>query len=89
MVATQDRAVREIPLAEARPGDVGTVSCSSLAPDDAAMLRAMGLRDRSRIRLCRVGEPCIVELMGCSGCSCRIGLSRPLAQRVTMLSVGA
>jgi Fe2+ transport system protein FeoA len=52
---------------------------------DAAMLRAMGLRPQATVRLCRLGEPCIIEVMSgepsCSD-SCRIGLARVLAERV-------
>jgi hypothetical protein len=65
------------------------------------MLRAMGLRVNARVRICRLGEPCIVELVGgtsanagatdaCprgSACTCRIGLAKPLARRV-MVGVG-
>jgi len=55
---------------------------------DAALLRAMGLRPNAKVRLCRLGEPCIVEVMtgagdgtckGPGGCWCRIGLAKPLA----------
>lgn len=86
MVAQVDTPQRPdaTPIAESRPGTVGRVCCEGLDRADASMLRAMGLRDRARVRLCRVGEPCIVQVMGACGCSCRIGLSRPLAQRVTL-----
>jgi len=33
-----------------------------LAEEDAALLRAMGLCTNARVRLCRVGEPCIVAI---------------------------
>jgi len=71
-----------VAIAEAKPGQTGVVCHTGLDEHDAAMLRAMGLRPRSRVRICRVGEPCIVEVLGASGCACRIGLSRPLARRV-------
>lgn len=60
---------------------------------DASLLRAMGLRPRSLVRVRRTGEPCIVEVLtgvkgdggGCAsegGCWCRIGLAKVLAERV-------
>ena len=70
-------------------GQMATVFQTSLDPSDAALLRAMGLRPSARIRICRLGEPCIVEVLSgtdsCGrpgGCACRIGLARPLAERV-------
>jgi hypothetical protein len=54
----------------------------------------MGLRLSARIRLCRLGEPCIVEVLSggesCGrkgGCACRIGLARPLADKVLVGSI--
>jgi hypothetical protein len=68
---------------------MATVFQTCLDPSDAALLRAMGLRPSARIRVCRLGEPCIVEVMSGSdscnrpgGCACRIGLAKPLAERV-------
>ena len=64
-----------------------------LDPEDAALLRAMGLADRVRVRVCRVGEPCVVALgtvegkhCHCHG-HCRIGLSRGLAERIWVMVV--
>lgn len=81
-------------LTALQAGQMATVFTTSLDPADAALLRAMGLRPAARIRVCRLGEPCIVEVMSggdsCNrpgGCACRIGLARPLAERV-MVTVG-
>lgn len=80
-----------VALTTLRPGQSGVVCESQLDPSDAAMLRAMGLRPNATIRVCRLGEPCIVEVMtggvvredcGRPDCRCRIGLARPLAERV-------
>lgn len=85
-----------VPLTELRPGQTATVVEIQMESGDAAMLRAMGLRVDMQVRVCRLGEPCIIELMGgrkaspqatadCprgAGCTCRIGLSRPLARNV-------
>jgi Fe2+ transport system protein FeoA len=76
-------------------GQMATVFQTSLDPGDAALLRAMGLRPSARIRICRLGEPCIVEILSgtdsCGrpgGCACRIGLARPLAERVMVGQIG-
>jgi hypothetical protein len=74
---------------------MATVFQTCLDPNDAALLRAMGLRPSARIRICRLGEPCIVEVLSGSdscgragGCACRIGLAKPLAERVMVGLVG-
>lgn len=73
-----------VPLTALKTGECGVVCETCLADRDAAMLRAMGLRPSARIRVCRLGEPCIVEVLGANpaGCGCRIGLARPLAERI-------
>ncbi|MBS0198441.1 MAG: ferrous iron transport protein A [Planctomycetes bacterium] len=65
-------------------GAEGIVCETCLDAKDAAVLRAMGLRPRARVRVCRLGEPFIVEVMASvpGGCGCRIGLAKALAQRV-------
>lgn len=73
---------RAVPLTAMARGDRGVVCETCLGADDAAMLRAMGVRPRAQIQVCRLGEPCIVQVAcGCGG-RCRIGLSRALAQRL-------
>lgn len=42
-----------------------------------AMLRSLGLTDGSRFRVCRMGDPCIIQVR-----STRIGLSREVARSV-------
>ena len=50
---------------------------AELAPQDCALLRALGMTDRCLLRVCKVGEPCIVEVR-----STRIGLSRTVARGI-------
>ena len=71
-----------IPLTQLKRGECGMIQGCDVSDDDQALLRAMGLRERAKIVVCRLGEPCIVRVMGGCGCSSRIGLSRPLAERV-------
>ena len=78
-----------VAIADARPGQIGHVCHTNLEEEDAAILRAMGLRPQARVRVCRVGEPCIVEVIAGSGCACRIGMSLPLARLVLLADVCA
>ena len=45
--------------------------------DSRALLRSLGLTDACRLRLCKVGDPCIVQVR-----ATRIGLSRAVAGSV-------
>lgn len=92
------RVMQRIRLSEAPHGFVGVVCHHELSVTDAELLRAMGLRPSARVRVCKPGEPCIVQVLagcgheggpgGLSGCSCRIGLSGSLARRVSLETVG-
>jgi hypothetical protein len=90
---------RAVALSTLRAGQTAVVCAAMTDPsmhaDDAAYVRAMGLRPSATVRVCREGQPCIVEVVSGSGegsacCgtgACRIGLSRELAQRVYVESV--
>lgn len=58
-------------------------------PADAALLRAMGLRPGVRVRVIRLGQPSIVEVLGAEACGCacasRIGLTKELAAKVLVV----
>lgn len=71
-----------VPLAQLGVGRCGVVNGSSLGASERRLLSAMGLRERATVMLCRLGEPCIVRVMSGCGCSSRIGLARPLADKV-------
>lgn len=75
-----------IPLLQMATGAQGQVSAAALDDKDAAMLRAMGVRPSAMLRVCRVGEPTIVELVpdgpGVCRSGCRIGLAKSLAARI-------
>lgn len=75
-------------LSGLRVGEVGVVQGSDLEADGAATLRAMGLRPSVTVRVCRIGHPCIVEVGNVAGATCRIGLARPLAERVMVTVAG-
>jgi len=86
-----------VPLTSLAPGSLARVCETCLDPLDASMLRAMGLRPAATLRLCRSGEPCVVEVYpGSAGqgtqcerpdCRCRIGLARLLAERVMVTPI--
>lgn len=71
------------------PHAAGTVSLADLAPGATAvlrhvldphsrdLLRSLGLVHGAALRLCRVGDPCIIQVR-----STRIGLSKSVAQSV-------
>lgn len=76
-----------IPLTQLRVGQRGVVSDVDL--EDRAVLSAMGLSERAQVKLCRMGEPCIVAVgCACSPGACRIGLSRKIADRVYVTTEG-
>lgn len=90
-------APHAVRLTDLRADQTGVLVEARLDSGDAALLRAMGLCDRSTIRLCRLGEPCVVAVGGrlapdakactCGG-TCRIGLARPLADRIFVTVLG-
>ena len=76
-IITTSRIVR---LTQLTRGERGVIAETRTDADSKALLGAMGLRPNEPIRLCRHGEPCIVLTGACE--SCRIGLTRKLADRV-------
>jgi Fe2+ transport system protein FeoA len=70
----QNCSTSRVALSELRKGQTGVVCGSELSLEDSATLRAMGLCQDARIRLCRRGEPCIVAVgSGGSICGCGVG----------------
>lgn len=102
-VAPVPEATTTLPLTCLKVGQTGVVASASLDREDAKLLAAMGLCEGASIRLCRLGQPCIVAVGGgvvraridATGCcggggvsgSCRIGLARPLAERISVTVV--
>ena len=95
MKVTSEISKQAEPLSTKAQGWKGVV-VDSAANDqnerDGPVLRAMGLRPAARVRVCRVGEPTIVEVVGGVGetcrCGCRIGLCRELAAKVMVRPEG-
>lgn len=61
-------------------GGTARLHGADLAAEDCALLRAIGMTDRCRLRVCKVGEPCIVEVR-----FTRIGLSRAVADGILVV----
>ncbi|MFQ5655793.1 MAG: ferrous iron transport protein A [Planctomycetota bacterium] len=78
--AAGPRATRAVRLAELPAGARATLHDDDLDEPDRALVRAMGLTERSDLRICRQGEPCIVQVE-----RTRVGLSRGLARRIFAL----
>lgn len=51
-----------------------------LAADEAALLQALGMTDRCRFKVCKIGDPCIVQIR-----ETRIGLATAVAHRILAL----
>ncbi len=71
-----------VSLAQLKPGTTATLTHTSLDDNDAQLLRAMGLRPNATLRVCRTGQPCIVELPDHCGPGCRIALAKDLAKKL-------
>ena len=69
-----------VPLSRIAPGEMARFHAAELAPQDCALLRALGLTDQCVMRICKVGEPCIVQVR-----STRIGLSRSVADGILVV----
>lgn len=72
----------EVCLTSLEAGQVGLLTRTTLGDGDAALLRAMGLRPKARVRLCQAGEPWIIEVRRSGGACSRIGLARAIAAHV-------
>lgn len=65
-----------VPLLDLAPGTMAILR-DVLDPQSHAVLRSLGLTDGARLRICRLGDPCIIQVR-----STRIGLSKVVAQSI-------
>ncbi len=68
---------KAVPLAEMQAGDRGRRHATRARPEESRLLHAMGLTGSSDIRVCKTGEPCIVQVH-----ATRLALSAALARRI-------
>ena len=73
-------AAEPVRLSELAVGKVVRLHLADLPAQDCALLGALGLTDRCVLRICKVGEPCIVQVQ-----STRIGLSRSVADGIMVV----
>lgn len=70
-------------LSTLAPGQVATLHGADLTSHDCALLSALGLTDKCLLRICKIGEPCIVQVH-----ATRIGLSRSVADSILVVPQG-
>lgn len=70
-------------LTELAEGERARVEQRTVGPLEAELLAALGLREGSELRVCRAGDPCIVEVR-----SARIGMTRRVAEQLAVRRVG-
>ncbi|HWB15618.1 MAG TPA: FeoA family protein [Vicinamibacterales bacterium] len=71
---------RPVRLSDLAAGRTARMHAATLTPQDCALIRALGLTDRCLMRICKVGEPCIVQVH-----ATRIGLSRTVADGILVV----
>jgi Fe2+ transport system protein FeoA len=65
-----------VPLLTLAPGTIAVLR-QVLDERSRAVLRSLGLTDGARFRVCRLGDPCIIQVR-----STRIGLSKVVARSI-------
>jgi Fe2+ transport system protein FeoA len=73
---TTARLAATVPLLDLAPGTIAVLR-QVLDEQSRAVLRSLGLTDGARLRICRLGDPCIIQVG-----STRIGLSKIVAQSI-------
>ena len=73
---------RPVSLADLAVGDVAHVHQADVEDSTGRFLRAIGLTGASQLRVCRRGEPCIIQVR-----STRVGLARAIADRILVVPV--
>ena len=68
-------------LSELEVGDVARMVDAAIDPEAQSLLQALGLTDNSRLRVCKRGEPCVVQVR-----ATRIGISSRIARHITVVT---
>jgi Fe2+ transport system protein FeoA len=69
-----------VPLAHLDVGDLASVHETHVEESTGRFLRAIGLTHTAQLRVCRRGEPCIIQVR-----STRVGLARAIADRILVV----
>lgn len=65
-------------------GAMARLHGTDLDPESCHQLRSLGLTSECQLRLCKKGEPCIVQVR-----STRIGISHEVARRILVVPLAA
>ena len=79
MVPPANEATRR--LSDLNVGDVARMVDAAIDAEAQSLLQALGLTDNSRLRVCKRGEPCVVQVR-----ATRIGISSRIAQQITVIA---
>jgi Fe2+ transport system protein FeoA len=79
MVSAAEKVTRR--LSELEVGDVACMFDAAIDPEAKCLLQALGLTDNSRLRVCKRGEPCVVQVR-----ATRIGISSRIARHITVIA---
>ncbi|MGE5232559.1 MAG: FeoA family protein [Acidobacteriota bacterium] len=77
---TPGAAPRSIRLVQLGAGESARLQTTDLEQEDCELLRALGMTDSCILRVCKAGDPCIVQVR-----STRIGLSHRLAEHILVV----
>lgn len=72
-----------VPLAHLAVGDIARVHDAQVEDATGRFLRAIGLTRTAQFRVCRRGEPCIIQVR-----ATRVGLARAIADRILVVPLG-
>lgn len=72
--------VAPVQLTELAAGAAGQLHASHLADEDFALLEALGMSRSCRLRVCKVGDPWIVQIR-----ETRIGLAASVARQILVV----
>jgi Fe2+ transport system protein FeoA len=67
-------------LTELEVGATARMLDAAVDAELRTLLRSLGLTDNSPLRVCKRGEPCVVQVR-----ATRIGISRRIAQQITVV----
>lgn len=73
-------AAQALPLTQLAEGQSARLLDARLASEDCLLLKALGLTDHCRLRLCKCGDPWIVQVR-----TTRIGLAESVARNLFVL----
>ena len=73
--------VNSRPLSDLDVGQWARMVDASIDAESLSLLQALGLTDNSRLRVCKRGEPCVVQVR-----ATRIGISSRIARQISVVA---